>query len=383
MISFILYFVLSFAHATPGQPIITSGGTARTFLPLNVQNTCQIITGSLTPTSSAVSAPKCSMYMSTGTGSVYIKQDAGSSTNWNALGTVSFVAPTVQKFLTTGSTTGWVFTISTSSTLAAGDTYTNNANTYTVLAALTAQTGQVLFTSGASAPTASGTLTRSAGAGTASITFTAAGALGTYTTHTSPSPLYIRVRALGGGSGGTGSSTAAANNGGASGAGGATLFGPNLIAAGGASAAAGGAGQVGGGGGGASLGTGPIGIAVPGATGTGSGEITTGANNFGFGAPGAASAFGGGGYGGGGNSAGQAATANTGAGGGGAGIPQLGTSGAGGGSGGFVDAMITSSVAATYVYAIGGGGTAGAAGTSGFAGGAGASGFLEVTEYYQ
>lgn len=85
MFTYIIAFLFSIAHATPGQPIITSGGTAKTFLPLNIQNTCQIITGSLTPTSSAVNAPKCSMYMSTTTGSVYIKQDAGSSTNWNAL----------------------------------------------------------------------------------------------------------------------------------------------------------------------------------------------------------------------------------------------------------------------------------------------------------
>jgi hypothetical protein len=67
----------------------------------------------------------------------------------------SWLAPTIQKLLSTGTTTGYVFTISSSTTCAVGDTYTNNGNTYTVLGALTAQTGQVMFCSGASAPLSS------------------------------------------------------------------------------------------------------------------------------------------------------------------------------------------------------------------------------------
>lgn len=59
---------------------------------------------------------------------------------------------------------------------AAGDTYTNNGNTYTltyvrVSGSAGAQAGQIVATA-SSAPTASGTLTRTAGSGDASITFT-------------------------------------------------------------------------------------------------------------------------------------------------------------------------------------------------------------------
>lgn len=292
----------------------------------------------------------------------------------------ALTAPTIQKFTSTGSTTGYVFTISTSTTCAVNDTYTNNGNTYTVLAALSAQSGQVMFMSGSGAPLASGTLTRSAGAGTASVTYTLATALGTYTTPSSPAPLSIRVRLVGGGGGGGGSGTAGGS--GVS-AGTSTFFGALLLAGNG-----GGAGQTNGGGsavagGTASLGSGPIGLAFQGSGGAaGSGVAAT--NEYGMGGSGGCTPFGGAGMTV-GNTTGQSAIANTGSGGGGGGTGNSITSGGGGGGGGgggYVDAIITSP-ASTYVYCIGSGGSNGSAGTNGNAGGSGGSGFIIVEESYQ
>lgn len=289
----------------------------------------------------------------------------------------AFVAPTVQKFAVTGTTTGYLFTISTSSTVAVGDTYTNNGFTYTVLGALTAQTGAVLFCSQASAPQASGNLIRATGAGTATIAFTSSSALATYTAATNPAPMYIRVRAVGGGAGGGGGGSGSPGTGAA---GGNTVFGASMLALNGG--AANGNNSSGGAGGTASLGSGPIGSAFPGGSGSG-GTTATGALSAG--GRGTGTPFGGGGGGADTASAAAGFTAPTntgGGGGGGSASTAAGFSGAGGAAGGYVDAVI-SSPAATYPYAVGIAGTAGAAGTLGTAGGAGAAGYIEVTEYYQ
>jgi hypothetical protein len=287
----------------------------------------------------------------------------------------SYTKPTAQKFLATGSTTGWLFTISTSTTCAVGDTYTNNGNTYTVLSALSSQSGQVLFTSGSNAPSASGTLTRGSGSGTASVTFTAAAALATYTRPTSPTPIYLRITMVGGGGGGGGSGTAAGS---AGSAGGNSTFGTTLLVANGGGAGSGGgfANFAGGTGGTASLGTGPIGSAFQGQNGAGNeaqGASPPGNIN---GSAGGNTPLGG--------TNGTAAVTNTGGGGGGGGlgIVATGSSGSGGGAGGFVEAIITSP-ASTYVYAVGAAGTAQAAGTSGAAGGAGPAGQTIIEEFYQ
>lgn len=103
MISFLFSLLVgTTAFATPGIPFVNSGGFAKSFLSqLNLDNQCYIIAGTLNPSSTPVLAPECSMYLSTN-GFAYIKQDAGSSTNWNVLssgGTVSSVAMTVPTFL--------------------------------------------------------------------------------------------------------------------------------------------------------------------------------------------------------------------------------------------------------------------------------------------
>jgi len=202
-------------------------------------------------------------------------------------------------------------------------------------------------------------------------------------TYTTPTGVrWIRVRLIGGGGGGGGSGTTASGPG-AGGTGGNTTFGTTLLEGNGGvggSATLASAGAVGGA---ASLGTGPVGLALSGGYGGANvGSGTVGAV-YSLGGLGAASAFAGGGTVG-ANAAGSAAPTNTGAGGGG-GSPANGvasvTSGCGGGAGGFVDAIITAP-AATYDYAVGAAGTAGTAGTSGNAGGAGGSGVIIVEEYY-
>jgi hypothetical protein len=76
------------ALALPGDPVITSMGMARTFFPLNLMNQCYLLTGTVNPTTTPVNAPMCSMYLSTN-GNAYVKQDSGSSTNWNMLSAAS------------------------------------------------------------------------------------------------------------------------------------------------------------------------------------------------------------------------------------------------------------------------------------------------------
>jgi len=295
-----------------------------------------------------------------------------------ALGAVT--APTIQKFTSTGSTTGYLFTV-TSANATVGATYTNNSNTYTVLATISGATQ--LFCSQASSPQSSGTLTKSGGTGDATITFSAARAIATY--NTPANVLYIRVRMVGGGGGGSGGGVFPQGSGSA---GTASIFGTSPLSAGGGGGATNNGGTPGSGGT-SSLGSGPIGTTVVGGGGGGSViYFSSGSTNVqGGGGGGGSSMLGGGASasdGGSGGFAGVSASANTGGGGsgGGGGNNANAWSGGGGGGGGGVDAIITSP-AASYPYTIGAGGSGGSAGSSGGAGGAGAAGYIEVTEYYQ
>lgn len=359
--------------ANGGTGQVTANAALNALLPTQTGNSGKLLSTNGTSTSwtSAATGTVTSVQVSGANGLSF----SGGPITTSGTITASLHLPTVQKFTTTGTTTGYVFTISTSSTVAVGDTYTNNGNTYTVLAALSAQSGQVLFTSGASAPLASGTLTRATGAGTATITFTASTALATYTTPTGPSPLYVRVRMVGGGGGGGGTGSGA----GAGGSGGTTAFGALLLSANGGAGGANSSTLGPSTGGTSSLGTGPIGIALSGANGSSGVSVPAGMQPIA--PPGASSAFGGAGGAivpGGGN-----AQANTGSGGAGGATNSTGSNTASAGAaGGFVDAIINSP-GATYYYAVGSGGSGGTAGTSGNAGGNGAAGLIEVTEYYQ
>lgn len=289
-------------------------------------------------------------------------------------------APTVQSFASTGSTVGYRFTV-TSANATIGATYTNNGNTYTVIATISGAT--TLYCSQAAAPQASGTLTKASGTGDSTITFSAAATYATYTTPSGPSPLYIRVRNVGGGGGGSGSSTAAANDGGDGGNGGNTTFGTYLLTANGGAGALHGN-TAGTAGGTATIASPAYGSAFVGGS-TASGPVSTVAGGTALfaGGSGAASPFGGAG---GGSVSGQHdAAANSGSGGSGGSINATTTArsaGHGGSAGGFIDAIIPSP-SPTYPYTVGSAGTAGSAGTSGNAGGGGGGGYIEVTEYYQ
>jgi len=300
-----------------------------------------------------------------GAASTSLVNDGSGNLSWS-----SNKAPTLQKFLSTGTPTGYFFTVN-SANATVGATYTNNGNTFTVLSTIAAATQ--LFTSGASAPTSTGTLTKSGGTGDATITFTVEQPLATYTTPTSPAPLYIEIETVGGGAGGSGSNggSATAGNGQAS------VFGTALLIANGGLAST--SGYQGGVGGTASIASGPIGLALTG----GGGQSATEGDTQSGGGTGGSSALGGAGSGGsqGSGGTGIAGAANTGGGGGGGSGATLDSSGPGGGSGGYVRAMITSSVAPTYFYSVGLGGTAGTSAQSN--GAAGGTGVLIVREHYQ
>jgi hypothetical protein len=207
--------------------------------------------------------------------------------------------------------------------------------------------------------------------------FPATSSSGTYTTPTNPVPAYIRVRMVGGGGGGSNSGTATGTTNG--GAGGASTFG--TLSAGGGSGGVWDSGY-GGSGGTSSLGSGPIGTALPGTSGQGYFENVISGSTFMAGGQGGSGFFGGGGSGQ-ADGAGQNGQTNTGGGGagGGTGSAADALSGAGGGSGGYVEAII-SNPASSYSYSLGAAGAASTGPTTGFVGGAGGSGYIEVTEYY-
>lgn len=291
--------------------------------------------------------------------------------SFTAVGAATNTAPTVQKFTSTGTGTGYLFIVS-SATAANGATYTNNGQTFTVAGAISSQT--MFYATGTGAPAASGTLTKATGTGDSTITFSAFQVAATYTRPTSPAPLYIKFRMVGGGGGGGSSG----NTSGCCGSNGKnTSFGTSIAFGG--SVGIVNAGPFGGGA--ASLGAGVSGLAVVGGQGSGPGTIVSGSAS---GGAGGSSMLGSGAGAPGGtgnvNGGGVNALANSGGGGSGGSAGTLG--GGGGGSGGYVDAIITTP-AASYFYTIGAGGVGESSGGGGSAGGSGGSGILIVEEFYQ
>jgi hypothetical protein len=101
--------------------------------------------------------------------------ELGSTAGWDwcNVGTLTNGLPVGTPNFTSVSTNAlYSFTITTSSTVSAGDTYTNNTQTFTVVTALAAQSGNVFFATGTGDPTASGNLSRSVGSGTSTIAYT-------------------------------------------------------------------------------------------------------------------------------------------------------------------------------------------------------------------
>lgn len=115
-----------------GSPIIFSGNDAKTLKPsVDLFGTAKIIGGGINPSATPYDAPKGSIYLSTLTGLTYVKQDAGSTTNWSiqALTTpVSFAASEGTGAQTFPSGSGAAITFNTvefDSALAfSGNTYT-------------------------------------------------------------------------------------------------------------------------------------------------------------------------------------------------------------------------------------------------------------------
>lgn len=274
-----------------------------------------------------------------------------------------------QSFLSGSGTYGHSYTFFASAAASAtvGATYTNNGNTYTVLATIASKLQ--LVCKGVALPEAEGTLTKATGTGDATIDFVAY-----------KIPIYIKVMTVGAGGGGGGGGGGGTSGDGANG--GDSTFGV-LTGSGGV----GGVNTLGQGGtgGAASLG-GTAGYAIPGGSGTAA-QYDNGANIFMCGGAGGNSILGGGGgaasYNGTATTAGFAGATNSGAGGGGGGgQPSSQYYGAGGGAGGGVVSIIPTP-ALTYSYGVGAGGAGGAAGASGKVGGAGAAGIIFVEEHYQ
>lgn len=250
------------------------------------------------------------------------------------------------------------------------------ASSTTVLASTTAGTsGQVLTSNGAGvAPTMQTVAGNTAILKAPTVQRFTSGS-GTYTTPTSPGPLYLKVTMCAGGAGGSGSGVTP----GAGASGGNTTFGSSLLTATGGTAPGSetGPGQ----GGGTTVNSPAIAVvSLTGGDGSGAIGVTAGvAPN----APGGGSnPFGGAGGGVQASTAGASAKNNTGGGGGGStGSSGISASGSGG-AGGYIVAIITAP-SATYAYAVGAGGAGGTLGTGGTAGGSGGSGVVIVEEYYQ
>lgn len=283
---------------------------------------------------------------------------------------LTFTAPTIQQFK---STSYYTFTtVALTVAINAGATYTNNGQTFTIVYA-TGIGSTSLVASATGAPLSSGTLTLASGVGQSTVVYSSEAANGMYIAPTSPSPLYIKVTAVGAGGGGS-----SGNGGGSGGAGSNTTFGNSslIVASGGAGGSSnGGAGAGPGGSGGIPASTISSAVLATGGQGGAANNVSASTGSIG-----GSGILGGAGGGGTENSAGFNGAANTGAGGGGAGSSSTNLPGSGGGSGGAVVAYI-SSPASSYTFVVGAGGSAGTGG--GTNGGIGGSGVIIVQEYYQ
>lgn len=163
------------------SPLSTKGDTL-VYSTTNIRQAVPFDYGGFVPDSTQASGWRTASYtqdLQGRPGKNYIQyadfeNNASTGWSWINTGTLTNGLPTGTPS-TGGAVTSalYSFTISTSTTCAAGDTYTNNAQTFTLITALSAQSGTVFFATGTGAPSASGTLTRATGSGTSSITFSA------------------------------------------------------------------------------------------------------------------------------------------------------------------------------------------------------------------
>lgn len=267
------------------------------------------------------------------------------------------IAPTIQRFLSGSGNYNptYMFTVATANATA-GDTYTNNGQTFTVVNTLVS--GTTLRTTGTGAPLAAGTLTRTSGSGDSTITFVAF-----------KIPLYIEVELAGGGGGGSNANTSGSD-------GNDTTFGSSFLTAG--KGFAGPTGQSPGTGGTNTIvGSVDIIYSFAGTGGAGGGAVA--AASYPPGGQGGTNFLGGGGSGAFENSGTTSYTDgidNTGGGGGGGSAGGIGAIGAGAGAGSYLKVRL--SVVTSYAYSVGAGGASGG-GTAG----AGGDGVVIVNEFWQ
>jgi hypothetical protein len=231
---------------------------------------------------------------------------------------------------------------------------------------LTAGTGISITNGGGSI-----TIAASAASYTAPTTQILTASSGTYTTPTSPAPLYLLIEMVAAGGGGGGDS------GGTSGTGGNSTFGTSLLSCTGGTGGGNGSGAVGGSGGNSTVTSPAIQIV---ATSGQYGGSNIGSTNQQGGGMGGQTPFGGGGQGGPFTGNGYSASTNSGGGGGGAGGATTTPGGAGGGAGGYLKAQINTP-SSTYSYTVGAFGAGGTGAHNN--GGNGANGIIIVREYYQ
>ena len=286
----------------------------------------------------------------------YIDNSVGGS--YLAAGQVSGTSPTYMAFQTQPS--GGSLTERMRITSSGGISFGSSGTAY-------GTSGQLLQSNGNAAPS---WVTISA----PQVTVYTSGS-GTYTVPSGAK--YITVEMIGGGGGGGGGGTPGTGGNGSQG--GTTTFGSSSCTGGVGSA-------TGTTGGSATLGSGFVGIAMTGNLGAGFtawGAVAP-VSIYGAGGTGGAGHWGGCGTGN-ANAAGSSAVANSGAGGGGGGTNNTSAvliyGGAGSGAGGYIKATVTS-LASSYSYSVGAGGTGGTAGTYGYAGGNGGSGIIIVTAYF-
>ena len=140
----------------------SASGSRSTVITSNIYQVVPASAGSVTVTGSAANVRIATITSGQFTGTYYAASPTNTLGSWLQ----------IISGLTTGGIyqilQGYIFTV-TAATAAAGDTYTNNGQTFTVVAAIAG--GTTLICTGTGAPAASGNLARATGAGTNPIVF--------------------------------------------------------------------------------------------------------------------------------------------------------------------------------------------------------------------
>lgn len=218
------------AAGTAGQLLVTdSTGGAPSWQNLDLTGVNTLLSGALSVANGGTGKTSLTAYalLAAGTTSTgQLQQVSGLGTSGQFLQSqgasalpvwATPTAPSRTILTSVGTTVGYAFACSGITTApTTGAVYTNNGNSYTVISATPDKS--VVFVSGASAPTSSGTLTKSSGTGDSSITFSFNEAVGSFTPGSGVQ--IMKVTAIGGGGGGGGVASASGQSGAGGGGGG-------------------------------------------------------------------------------------------------------------------------------------------------------------------